>query len=144
MFYYTKQISSTVTSGISAFGNPAVWYAGIAAAFYMLYLAVTKKDRNALFLLLGYLAQYLPWMLVSRCVFIYHYFPSVPFVILMVGYSIKKLFEKNRNIRKYAYVYVGFAVLLFIMFYPVLSGQNVSYDYVNTWLKWFDKWALIM
>jgi len=144
MFYYSKQISDTVTAGISAFGNPAVWYAGIPAALYMLYLSIAKKDRNALFLLLGYLAQYLPWMLVSRCVFIYHYFPSVPFVILMVVYSIKKLVGKDKNRKTIAYVYVAFAILLFVMFYPVLSGHDVSYDYVNTWLKWFDKWALIM
>ena len=144
MFYYSKQISDTVGAGISAFGNPLVWYAGIPAAIYMIYLMIAKKDRNAMFLFLGYLAQYLPWMLVTRCVFIYHYFPSVPFVVMMVGYSIYKIVGDNKQRRKWAYIYVAAAVLLFAMFYPVLSGHNVSYDFVNTWLKWFDKWVLVL
>lgn len=144
MFYYSNSISDTVTAGISAFGNPLIWYAGIPAAIYMLYLSITKKDNKALFLFIGYMAQYLPWMLVTRCVFIYHYFPSVPFVILMIGYSIYKIVGENRDRRTIAFIYVAFAIVLFIMFYPVISGQNVTYDYVNTWLKWFDKWALIL
>lgn len=144
MFYYSKQISTTVGSGISAFGNPLIWYAGIPAAIYMIYRMCAKKDKNALFLFLGYLAQYLPWMLVTRCVFIYHYFPSVPFVILMVGYSIYKIVGDNKDRKKWAYLYVLAAIILFAMFYPVLSGHNVPYDFVNTWLRWFDKWVLVL
>ena len=59
--------------------------------FFMLYLLLYEKDRKAGFLLIGYLSQYAPWFLVSRVVFIYHYFPSVPFVAAMVGYSFFKL-----------------------------------------------------
>ena len=33
----------------------------------------------------GFLSAYLPWVLVSRLTFIYHYFASVPFIILMVA-----------------------------------------------------------
>lgn len=144
MFYYNQRVSDTVGCGISAFGNPLLWYAGIPAAIYMIYLAFGKKDRNAGFLFLGYMAQYLPWMLVTRCVFIYHYFPSVPFVAMMVGYSICKLVGDNKKRRRWALLYVAAAVGLFVLFYPVLSGHPVSLDFANTWLKWFDQWVLVL
>lgn len=144
MFYYSKQITDTVGSGISSFGNPLIWYSGIAATIYMVYRLFAKKDKNALFLIIGYLAQYLPWMLVTRCVFIYHYFPSVPFIVIMVGYAIYKIVGDNEKRKKWAYLFVIAAILLFVLFYPVLSGQNVSYEFANTWLKWFDKWVLVL
>ena len=33
-----------------------------------------KRERTALFLLVGYLAQVLPWVFISRLTFEYHYF----------------------------------------------------------------------
>ena len=103
----------------SAFGNPLVWWAGIPAFAFMLYRMFVKKDRKAAFLSVGYLSQYAPWFKVTRVVFIYHYFPSVPFVTVMVGYSMYLIVKKYPKVRKLAYVYTALAVGLFIMFYPV-------------------------
>ena len=92
----------------------------------MLYLLWKEKDRKAGFLLIGYLSQYAPWFLVSRVVFIYHYFPSVPFVAAMVGYSFFKLAQWKPKIKPAIYVYVACAIGLFILFYPVLSGLAID------------------
>ena len=54
-------------------------------------------------------------------VFIYHYFPSVPFVTVMVGYSMYLIVKKHPKAKKFAYVYAALAVGLFAMFYPVLT-----------------------
>lgn len=131
--------------GISAFGNPLVWWLGIPAALYMVYLWGKKKDRTAAFLTVGYLAQYLPWFFVTRITFIYHYFPSVIFVVLMIVYSI---LQWKRKLSKRAFVllcalYGAASVLLFFLFYPVLSGQPVDADFVAKWLRWFDSWVLV-
>lgn len=144
IWYYSGIISDTLREGISAFGNPLVWWAGIPAFLYMLYLCIRKKDRNAAFLTVGYLAQYLPWFFVTRVTFIYHYFPSVVFVVLMVVYSI--LQWKNK-VSKRCFVLLillyGTAVFaLFLLFYPVLSGQPVTTDFVDHYLRWFDTWVL--
>ena len=39
--------------------------------------------------------------------------------------------------------YVTAAVVLFAMFYPVLSGAPCSTEYAKNWLKWFDSWVLL-
>lgn len=145
VFYYSGIISSTTRQGISAFGNPLIWWVGIPAFLYMLYLMIKEKDRTAAFLTVSYLAQFLPWCLVSRLTFMYHYFPSVPFVVLMIVYAaqyIKKHTTEN-TFRMWIILYAAATVGLFILFYPVLSGQTVSVSYVNALLRWLDSWVLI-
>ncbi|BCN30459.1 phospholipid carrier-dependent glycosyltransferase [Anaeromicropila herbilytica] len=143
IWYYSGHISNTVSEGISAFGNPFVWWIGIPSFLYMIYLYLHKKDRWALVLCISYLAQYVPWFLVTRITFIYHYFPSVPFVTLMIGYSIKNIVDQRPKLKKVAYIYCALVIILFIMFYPVLSGQAISKSYVSTFLRWFNTWVLV-
>ena len=144
IWYFSNVIDDTMRQGISAFGNPLVWWAGIPALLYMVYLWYKKKDRTAGFLVLSYLAQYLPWTLVSRCTFIYHYFPCVPFLVLMIGYSMKQLKERMKPGAFTALlVLYGLCVFgMFLLFYPVLSGSPVSKDFVAEYLRWFDSWVL--
>lgn len=143
IWYYSGVVSDTVREGISAFGNPLVWWAGIPAFVFMLYRMFVKKDRKAAFLSVGYLSQYAPWFKVTRVVFIYHYFPSVPFVTVMVGYSMYLIVKKYPKAKKLAYIYTALAVGLFAMFYPVLSGTPTTVHYVTTYLKWFENWVLL-
>ncbi len=150
IFYYSNKLEGTLRQGISAFGNPLVWWAGIPALFYTAYLAIRKNQKAAMFLCIGFLAQYLPWTLVSRCTFIYHYFPSVPFITLGIGYSFMQLkehtwFSKHKG--SFYALLLGYAVaafILFLMFYPVISGSSVSYEYVDKFLRWMDSWVFII
>ena len=38
------------------------------------------------------------------------------------------------------FIYLGIVVILFIIFYPVLTGLPVSKTYVDA-LKWFSTWS---
>ena len=142
ILYYLEDAGENLKVGISAMGNPFVWWAGIPAFLYMIYLAIAKKERTSLFLAIGYLAQYVPWMGVSRCTFIYHYFPSVPFVVLMVGYSIYKITESKPKLKIAAFVYTAAVIGLFIAFYPVIAGYPTTVEYVKH-LKWLSSWVLL-
>ena len=171
IWYYSGHLTDAVKEGISAFGNPVVWWIGIPAFIYILYLlirnnaflrsltghtktesstdtAITLSRREyatAAFLAVGYLAQYLPWFFVTRITFIYHYFPSIPFVVLMIVYSLmqwkKHMSDRTFIIVCFAYAAVAFA--LFLLFYPVLSGQPVEVDFVIKYLRWRPTWVLI-
>lgn len=145
IWYYSGIVSDTVREGISSFGNPLVWWVGIPSFLYVLYLAVRKKDRYAAFFTIGYLAQYLPWFFVSRLTFIYHYFPSVIFVVLMIVYSLLQLKKKlsDRSFLLITVLYGASVFVLFLLFYPVLSGQPVEAGFVDRWLRWFESWVLV-
>lgn len=140
IWYYSGDLGGGIKEGISAFGNPIVWWTGILAFVMCIYYAF-KKDRNAVFIVIGYLSCMLPWVFVERTTYIYHYFPCVPFVIIMICIVLDKLQGKTR-------IYTGagicaLAIILFILFYPVISGASVSEIYVIKVLKWFSSWVLI-
>lgn len=149
VWYYSSIVSGAygqggLREGISAFGNPLVWWLGIPAFFYMLYLWAKKKDRAAAFLVIGYLAQYLPWFFVTRITFIYHYFPGTVFVALIISYSVLQLKKilPAKNFLLLTVLYGAAVFGLFLLFYPVLSGQAVEASFVAHWLRWFDGWVL--
>ena len=63
------------TQGIATLGNPLVWWATIPA---MLFLAIRvikgKGDNCTMCILCGFLSMYLPWVIIPRQAFIYHFF----------------------------------------------------------------------
>lgn len=145
IFYYSGTASETLREGISAFGNPAVWWIGIGAVILNVFFAVVYKDRKSAFLLVGYLSCLLPWIPVERTTYIYHYFPCVPFMVLMTGHCFEKLYYKNVKAERRIFIcYAAAAVVLFIMFYPVLSGHGADINYVDKALRWFDSWVFIL
>ena len=64
------------------------------------------------------------------------------FVVLGIVYFMKYFTEQNPKEKKYIYVYLAAVFVLFIMFYPVLTGMEVPTAYVNTALRWLPTWFL--
>jgi Gpi18-like mannosyltransferase len=142
IWYYGGQkfIPSDKVLSIVSMGNPAVWWAGVLAVLAALLLLFRNRDRMLLAVLVGLGAQYVPWMLVPRLTFIYHFFASVPFMIFCLVYVIRYLEGSFPLVRRLVPVYLGLVFLLFLMFYPILSGMLVSKSYVEHCLRWFPGW----
>lgn len=112
-------------SNISSTGNPAVWWVSSVGAVCLLLewaMGKLKKDSALPMLLVGVLANYLPWVLVSRCVFLYHFFATVPFILLASVYLLKHLEEGNSRWRRIKWIWLGIAVVYFVLMYPAISG----------------------
>lgn len=145
IFYYSGSVSDTLKEGISSFGNPAVWWVGLAAVLFSFYLAAVKRDRKSTYLLIGYLSCLLPWIPVERTTYIYHYFPCVPFMTLMIGRCYEYFYYKFRKrTMKIFVLHTIAALILFAMFYPVISGHAVNTWYVDKFLRWFSSWTLVL
>ena len=91
----------------------------------------------------AYAVQLLPWILVPRCTFSYHYFPSVPFVAMMIVYGMVKLVDADKKWFKWCMVYLAVAFFLFLVFYPVLSGQPIYEQMARDGLRWLEGWQLV-
>jgi len=147
IFYFANTTSAGLSQGISAFGNPALIWAGLIAVFYTTYRFIKTRDMLALFLIIGYLSQLLPWIPIGRLTFAYHYFPAIVFLVLMLTYAFKeaKIFTIGVFTSRYqaAVIFIAINAFLFIMFYPVLSGMPISRGYVDFWLRWLPHWRLI-
>ncbi|MBE5818813.1 MAG: phospholipid carrier-dependent glycosyltransferase [Clostridiales bacterium] len=122
---------------IVTMGNPAVWWMGIAGVVASAIIALKNRDRRMVPIFVAILALYLPWMLVERCTFIYHYFPILPFVMLSTAYML--VYVKN-HIKIGKWLITGYFVVvaaLFVIFFPALTGIKVSETYISNWLLWF-------
>ncbi len=133
-YYYNSYISGTgEVSTLSISGNPAVWWVSSIGAVVLLGLRLAKKikpDRTLQIFFVGVLANYLPWVLVSRCTFIYHFFATVPFLLMATVYLLQKLEQKyGKDAAFIKWVWVGFALMFFILLYPGLSGLAVPSDW---------------
>lgn len=140
-YYGQASLPPNLVSSIVAMGNPAIWWPGILAVFISIYMSIKTKDKKMVVVLIGLAAQYLPWVGVPRLTFIYHFFATVPFMILCITYVIKLSHDHWTCSTKWIYMYLGSVLLLFILFYPILSGAMVNKTYVIHFLKWFSTWT---
>ena len=140
ILYYLQYLPEGMRSSFGAFVNPALCWGGFVGLFAMGYLAIGRRDRDAAFILLGYLAQLVPWIFVSRLTFEYHYFPCTVFLVLTMGY-IFRLMERNcRHGRAYIWGFSVFCIALFALFYPALSGAPVDNASATKLLGWLPTW----
>ena len=141
MWYYsgTEFMPEGVISSISCMGNPAVWWGGLLALLFVIVQLIRRKgDRTYLYLVIAFAAQYLPWVLVPRSTFIYHYFASVPFIIVCITVVLRHLRQRHfRGYKVCLYIFLAAALVLFIAFYPLESGMPVARSYAK-YLRWFN------
>lgn len=138
--WYYHRVYDEVVYTISAFGNPLIWWSGLAAVLFCVIQVIKKKAAVSFWILVSYLAQLVPWMLVTRCVFIYHYYPSVPFLILALVYSIQHLIECNPRMQKRVTGFIIVCVILFLLFLPATAGFGTTKGYIDGFLRWFPSW----
>lgn len=136
ILYYLSYGDGTVST-IGAFVNPLLCWGGLLALPVLAYRAV-RHDRTALFILVGYLAQVLPWVFISRLTFEYHYFAATLFLVLALGYVFDRL--RRRGYLGIVYAFTAANGVLFALFYPVLTGVTVSRSYAWNVLKWLPDW----
>jgi len=137
---YYKELKDGVLQSINALGNPAIFWMGIVAVFYLLYKNIREMTLESAFILLAFLGLYLPYIFIGRLMFIYHFYYAVPFFILSIIYMFKDGIEKFDFMRILYTIYLMAIVGLFLMFYPILSGYAIENSYVTHWLKWFSTW----
>lgn len=142
ILYYLEYFpDGTTKSAFGAFLNPILCWTGLLAIFANVIFIVKDRDGKAAFIVIGYLAQFLPWVLVTRLTFAYHYFPSEVFLLLALCHVWEKLRERGiYSWRRNMYAVAGVSAALFIAFYPVLTGLRWPIWYTRGLLKWFPSW----
>ena len=139
ILYYLNYGEGTVAS-IAAFTSPILAWAGLVSLLWLTVRVFRQKDRRALFIVVGYLAQMVPWMVITRLTFAYHYFAAVVFLVLALGAVFDEM--RARGHIRWVYAFTGVSLALFALFYPALTGVEVSRNYSWKVLKWFPSWPL--
>ena len=139
ILYYMEDTAATHTR-FAAFLNPLLCWGGLLAVGLTGRLGWKQKDGKALFIVVGYLAQLVPWIPISRPTFHYHYFPCVPFLVLALCWLLDGLLRRDReNGFRWVVGLTGGSAILYAAFYPVLIGLTIPTWY-STLLRWLPSW----
>lgn len=124
---------------ISGVGNLVIWIMGIIAFIYMIIKLFIKKDNISFYLITPILSLWIPYAFIPREMFLYHYFPVLPFLFLGVTYFIKDIKERYK-LNYILSIYIIFCTIFFIKYYPVVSGKETEIEKLNR-LELFDTWV---
>lgn len=138
VWYYGGYLGTTMRGTIVGIGNPAIWWFGIIASIFALIMSLMKRNKEESYVVLFILCTWLPYMFIGRAMFMYHFFPTLPFLMLAVVAFVKFICEKMKN-NSFMVFYIAVVIFLFSYFYPAVSGLLVSRTYLDT-LRWFSTW----
>ena len=128
---------------ISVMGNPAVWWICSTGTIVLIAALCLRKIKGnpAIFVsLVGIASNFVPWLLIRRCIFIYHFFATVPFILLATVCLLFELEKKHPKLAWVKWAWMGLALALFILFFPVISGVECSTAYSDA-LEWLPGWT---
>ncbi|MEH2147118.1 dolichyl-phosphate-mannose--protein mannosyltransferase [Nostoc sp.] len=144
---------------VHAMGNPFLWWFGVAAMLFLVGMLVSQvvipwvKEKRfslkatlsvdtwiALYLVINYAANLLPWVKVTRCVFIYHYMCAVVFVFLAIAWFVDQCLRSYYQQLRALGITITFIILAaFIFWMPIYLGLPLSPDAYKLRM-WFNSW----
>ena len=143
---------------IWCFGNPAIWSAALVGFAYTVFMwakrhrYTLRKDGETLhwtatdwdvtmpFLLLSALSQFLPWVLVPRGTYIYHYFATTPFLMLSITVLFRDITRRFPKTGKWLLgIFLGVCLVMFVAYFPYASGALTP----TWWLDFMEQFLRI-
>jgi dolichyl-phosphate-mannose--protein O-mannosyl transferase len=144
---------------VHAMGNPFLWWFGLISILFLLGMLLTPvvisvlQQRRvslpenlatdswiALFLVLNYAVNLLPWVKVTRCVFIYHYMTSVVFAFLAIAWFVDQcLHSYHRSLRSVGITISFLIIAAFVFWMPIYLGLPLSPEGYRLRM-WFSSW----
>lgn len=154
---------------VHALGNPALWWLSTAAILFLAWMlaqriwfwATPSQSLNAsrsrggwqavdawvaLYFVLNYAANLLPWTRVTRCTFLYHYTSAYIFAILALAWLVDRWLQSYRlGFRAVGITFILLILLAFVFWMPVylglpLSSEGYQLRMLNFSSKWLPQW----
>ncbi len=140
LFYTGFDLPAGKSSIMLTMGNPIILWVGLLCILAAVVLSIQKKDRKMIVIFTAMFFQFAPWIFISRLEFIYHYFSTIPFLIICIVYVGKCLADRIKEFKYVNYGFIAVAGIFFCVYYPILSGWISDTSYVQG-LKILSSWA---
>ena len=138
ILYWVGTTNEGAITRIALLGNPIIWWFSIPCMIYVCFSAIKTKKFEYWFLIIAILSMMMSYVGIDRIMFLYHYFPVLPFVMLTIVAFIKWICDKT----KYdiaIYIFIAVIIIVFVQFYPIYSGFPTSLQYIKE-LQWLKTW----
>lgn len=154
--------AGNVIYAVNGMGNPILWWLSTASILFLLgilarriwFWATTSQIVASqhqvypivpefwipLYLVVNYAANFLPWMKVTRCTFLYHYVGASIFAFLAIAWIVAQWLQSYQPWLRAVGVTIVFVILLaFIFWLPLYLGLPLSFESFLTRM-WFQSW----
>jgi dolichyl-phosphate-mannose--protein O-mannosyl transferase len=140
VFLHYADLGKGLRSDIYLMGNIFIWYTGLLFLILGIIQVVRKETPPLLFTVLSVFAYWLPWAFSPRkVVFLYHFLPSLIFILLTSTYFLNELWKSSRRGKILVAVYFCIAGGVFFYFFPVLSALPIKNMDINRYM-WLSTW----
>jgi len=138
VWYFTNRADGTVAN-IYVNGNTVLSCMFVPAVAFVAARWFKRRDPAAIVITIGFFGQWLPWALVPRIAFAYHFLPAVPFGSLAIAVILVALFEKGTAGRVVAVAYLLLAIGFFLYFYPIYTAVPLTPQAFESRM-WLSSW----
>ena len=139
VWLYISRIGNAWASTIVAMGNPAVWWIGLVVMIDETFRMVKERFYSQVFLVVMFVLQWLPFVLISRSLFLYHYYPNVPILCLVISGRMVSAWNKKKK-RINIILYFLIVASVFALYYPVITGIPI-YNSLRSVLRILKGWS---
>jgi dolichyl-phosphate-mannose-protein mannosyltransferase len=147
-WYHDEATAPPTHSRIYLIGNPALYWGGalatLALIIYFLIALETQKIRAIpnksafYFIIIGFLANFLPFMFIGRIMFLYHYAAALVFSVMALAYLLDLVPETKRRARL-TILCIILVTLVFYYFSPLTYGIPLTPAQYESRV-WFESW----
>lgn len=134
-------------TSIAGIANPIIWLAATAAAFYLTYRLIRRREWQVGLILAGLAVGYLPWLLyINRTIFQFYTIAFEPYLILALTFVIGLILgtardpvDRRTNGIRTIGIYLGVAIIVSVFFWPLWAGIPIDFWYLAAhW--WSPTW----
>ncbi|HET7701792.1 MAG TPA: phospholipid carrier-dependent glycosyltransferase [Candidatus Limnocylindrales bacterium] len=112
VWFYQEGLAGNTTAAIYDAGNLVIWWLGLAGLGFAAWQAFARRSLPLALIMIGFAFQWVSWARIDRAAFQYHYYTSLPFLILALGYFLAELWHgASRRTWLLARISAGVAVL---------------------------------
>jgi dolichyl-phosphate-mannose--protein O-mannosyl transferase len=126
---------------ILGIGHPFLFWGALLVLPYLGLVWRLRRDWTAGAVLVPVLAQFVPWLVITRPLFLFYMTPVAPFLALGMVFALRDIAgSRRRRVTAPAVaVVLAVSVGVFVFFWPVLTGETITHE---SWgaRMWLDGW----
>jgi dolichyl-phosphate-mannose--protein O-mannosyl transferase len=128
---------------ILGLGHPLLFWGSLLMLPYLTLVWRARRDWTAGAILVPVLVQFVPWLIVSRPLFLFYMTPITPFLAVGMAFVLRDIsvarFDRRITVPAVALVVAAF-VGVFAFFWPVLTADPISREAWSARI-WLDGWV---
>jgi uncharacterized protein (DUF486 family) len=93
VWFYQESFAGGTAAAIYDAGNLVAWWLAIPAMAFVAWQSFVRRSPALALIAIGFACQWLAWSRIDRAAFQYHYYTSLPFVLLALAYFLAELWH---------------------------------------------------